>query len=69
MTCKNFSFIWFKTTKIASEPTAKIWCECLSLVSAEEALLPEHRDLGADGVCDVTDVVQLQFLQMLNLCL
>lgn len=54
---------------MSEEPTAKIWCESLPLVCAEEALLPEDGDLGADGIGDAANVSQFELLQTPDLCL
>lgn len=51
------------------EPTAEIRCKGLPLLCAEETLLPQVGNLGADGADHVADIPQFQLLQTLNFCL
>lgn len=45
---------------VKGELTAKVRRKSLSLFCAEEALLPKHGDLRADGISDVVDVEKFE---------
>lgn len=60
------ALLLWKKSKSKEKLTAKVRRESLSLLCAEKALLPEHGDLGADGVNDAADVEQFELLKTLH---